>query len=729
MDTEELENRIVTLSQRSFRSVVSVLLQKLFGFVAINVDGAGDSGSDWLMFSSGGQKIHVAVQDTIQRNWSDKALEDAKKVKAGLSANRFFFCTNRPHQQLTVTTLENDITAETGLSATVLDAEQLAKLIVEGDLVEDFLVAIGEGVSRHRPKMSEITLCTYTNLSADRTNHRNEIYSDTLIAVCREKQPISREKLVSGAMEFLGSAAGQRQMIDHRVDVLQSERKLIWSKEEQTLRLSPEITKRIDQTERLYLSDWNALTGAQTSLLNEFGGNWDQIQAEQATVFLARLFIREQLRGLQTAGAELLPAGWLDRQGDPKQQLRDLIQQCGVPSQKIGDVIGKLVGLARHREVITKLTRTAVFAALEGQNPLQSARALGASGWDEVNVLLDASVAIPLLCARRTEAVDSYRYSLSSNAVDTLQKLGAVINISPGHLEECASHLLRAFHYPSFKAEKDVLGALRESENVFVAYYYALRVEGRTCPETLQQFLQVFSEEAPSLLNRSGSWSDRVRRIMPDLQEAFGSYDVALQQMSRIARERVDVLDKAHDIALLNEKRSKPPILRRHDIAAMSHLEARSAAGESWIFLTWDRTLLRLAFDHMKKGWVASPEVAMDFAQPCRRLTDTQWCALSHRLARVSDPKETLTARIMDRVARLQHERLQDWQFIAEIRAFRDEAMSRIPVGEDARFHEWVDTEVKTFVRTYNVVASESADMDDMNAEIPPPEPEAKDAE
>jgi len=704
MDTEEIQNRLINLSRHNFRNVIQMILKEIFDLSSINVDGKGDGGSDWYTFTANGQKLRLGIQDTIQlQKWDEKALEDAKKCKISHGINRFFFCTNRVHEQIKVTSLENKITKETGLSATVLEGKKLAELISGASLHEEFLAAIGEGASRKRPQIPEIALCVYTNLSADRFNHRNEIYSDTVLVVCRDRQPISREGLVNGVLGFLGSASGQKQLVNKRLEHLLSERKIIRDGSTNLLSLSNDTAKSLEQTERLYLGDWHLLVGAQSVLVKDFGGHWSEEQAEQATSLLAQLFIQEQLEGLRSAGSQILKGEWISVSVNPKQQLRDLLQNAGVPLKGIGAAIGKMVEEARDREVIAKLTRTAVFAALEGQNPLQSSRAIGASSWSEVFLLLDASVAIPFLCASRTESVDEYLYALSSRAVETLRGLGADAYISDGHLEECASHLLRAFRYESIEADSDFTEALSQSDNAFIAFYYALKNEGRKTPPSLNQFLEIFSSRAFSRLQQSKPWKDIVRLVMPDMQEAFNDYGVLFQSMSRTLPERKGEMEKAHDWMILENNRTKSDILRRHDIEALGHIEARAnQARESWILLTWDKLLINLAHQELNKSWVISPEVAMDFAQPCRKLSETQWSTLAHRLARISSPRDSLTARIIDQVARLRHERLHDWEFKQDIRVFREEALTRLP-EQGMDLHQWIETETTEFLSRHDI--------------------------
>jgi hypothetical protein len=92
MDSEEIQNRIQNLSRQRFRNVVALILQEVFAFPTINVDGKGDGGSDWYLFEAGGKKIRLGVQDTMQlQKWQDKALEDAEKAKAAHGINRYFF--------------------------------------------------------------------------------------------------------------------------------------------------------------------------------------------------------------------------------------------------------------------------------------------------------------------------------------------------------------------------------------------------------------------------------------------------------------------------------------------------------------------------------------------------------------------------------------------------------------------------------------------------------------
>lgn len=701
MDAEEIQNRISAVSRRVFKSIVGLVLREIFSMQAIDVDGSGDGGNDWLLFTSEGRRVYVATQDTIQhQGWVEKAIEDAISAQKNHRANRYLFCTNRPHHQTTVTKLEDKVTKQTGMSATVFEARRLAELIHENRLVPRLLEILGEGVALHAPSAPEMAFWAFSNFSADRADQRNQIFEDTIICVIHDRGVASRSEIVAHAMEFLGCSADHASIIDRRVDALLVARKIVLAPEGKGLALGDEMARQVDEAEKLYLTDWTMLTGTMSSILEEYGAAWTNEQAEGAALFLARWFVSDQMGALRAARASVLPGAWTRELVNPEQKLRDLLQGCGIPVGKLEEVIEKLADIARGRPAISKLTRTAVFAALEGANPLRSAQALGASSWSDVSILLDASVAIPVLCSRRTEHVDSYLFALSSRAADLLETLGATLILSPGYLEECASHLLRATRYEPVEIDTEFSGALSQSENAFVSYYYALRQEGRRAPDSLRRFLSIFVENITEIARRSND----ARAVMPDVQGAFSDYGIAVDQLQRAPRLRFEALLKAHDLVLDSEGREKAPVLRRHDVAALAHVDsAFTTKREAWMLLTWDRALIRVGAVELRGAWVLSPVLAMQFAQPCRRLSDAEWSSLAHKIARISDPKETLTARILDEIVKLRHELLQDWEFRDELRRFRNEAALRAPIGDEMRIQQWVDKETAAFVASRNL--------------------------
>lgn len=710
MDAEEIQRRLTKLSRSNFRHVVALILRKVLSFDSINVDGSGDGGSDWLVLQYDGQRLRLAIQDTVQvQSWEKKALDDAKTAKKELDVNRYLFFTNRPHHQGTVTQLEDKITRETGLSCTVFEARRISELIHERGLGGEFLGTIGEQVITKPPEMPEICLCAYGNLSADRQNHRDQIYRDTLLIAAHEAgKPLQRSEIVDAAMKFLATAAMHRPLLDKQLEHLISKGQLRKSSDGK-LELAAETKKRLSESETLYLSDWAGLESAQMQLMKAYGSSipWTAEDFRQVAVFVSRMFLQQQLDLLRHARVDNLIGNWSARLGNPEQQLRDLLQQRGVPVPRIRDAMEELVSLAKGRDVIAKLTRTVTFVALEGRDPMLGAAALGRRTWDEVNVLVDSSVAIPFLCEQLNQPSGTYHFGVSGSAVRLFQELKASCCMLPGHVEECAAHLIHAYRYEPVESDKDFVSALRLSENAFIAYYGALKSEGRVGNQTLRQFLTTFSRRAPSAAREFNDIREAARAVMPEIQDLLNMYRVPSRRARQMPMDRFGALQKAFDLACMESSRDRQPILREHDVDALAHLASSTELkNESWMMLTWDKTFISVAQKELPSAFVVSPEMAMDFAQPCRRLSDTQWCALAHRLAKITSPSDRLTARILDQVARLSPDRLQDASFRKHLLQFRDQALRTLPSDEEAKFHAWVEGQAKAFLREQKIAAT-----------------------
>ncbi len=279
-----------------------------------------------------------------------------------------------------------------------------------------------------------------------------------------------------------------------------------------------------------------------------------------------------------------------------------------------------------------------------------------------------------------------------------------------GHVEECAAHLIHAYRYEPIQCDKDLASALRLSENAFIAYYGALKVEGRVGEQTLPQFLAAFSRRAASAAREFSDVRQAARAVMPEIQDLLNAYHVPCRAARHLSLDRFGALQKSFDNACVETGRDRHPILREHDVDALAHL-ARSTESEteSWMMLTWDKTFIHVAQKELPSAFVVSPETAMDFAQTCRRLSDTQWCTLAHRLAKISSPSDELTARILDQVTRLNPDKLRDASFRKQLLDFRDQALQTLPTDDDTKFHAWVEGQAKTFLKEQNVTRAEPA--------------------
>lgn len=330
-------------------------------------------------------------------------------------------------------------------------------------------------------------------------------------------------------------------------------------------------------------------------------------------------------------------------------------------------------------------------------------------------MLLDSSVAIPFLCEQLFGKVEEYIFALSGQAVVTFQKLQATCVMLQGYIEECAAHLIQAFRYEAVEAVPELANSLRLSENAFVAYYHAWQAQGKGVSVTLVAFLESFSRKAQAA-SRLTSLPEATRSIMPEIQTLLNEYKVSYNSLRHGSTERYGALQKAFDLECISSGRSRPTVLRTHDVDALMHLAVSTEQkSESWMALSWDKSFVAASRNDLPAAFAITPESAIDFAQPCQKLSETQLCALSHRIAATTPSVDELTARIIDKLMSLHPEKLRDAEFRKQLLDFRDEATTRMPSEGGERLHSWVDGETSDFFKRHDLnpdkpLTSRSAD-------------------
>ena len=338
-----------------------------------------------------------------------------------------------------------------------------------------------------------------------------------------------------------------------------------------------------------------------------------------------------------------------------------------------------------------------MYVSLEGVDPVSSAKAIGAPSWADVGVMLDASVAIPFLCSRLYSPTGTSFFAISEMAVDQLAQLGCSVVVPWNYINESASHLLRALAYEPLG---DFREDLRYSKNAYVANYFALRLAGVRTPDSIKEYLANFSSAVMRPSPDKAAWA---RIVMPDLQRLLSEYGVEFESTPRVSEAIRRDIEIDYTYRLKEVRGQKSPILIRHDVDALAHIKRGvSEMGQHWILLTWDKIMIAVAAGRPDSGWVVSPELALDFAQPYRRLPDSVLCTVSHRIARSREGSLSLTAGIIDRITTLAGERLQDWEFRKHLKQFRDNIVARADLS-NPDYSDWVDKETDKFLQSVGI--------------------------
>lgn len=696
MDADTIKNLIVNLGKQDFKRVVSLVLGEVFNFKAINVDGPNDGGTDWLTFSALGTTLLIGIQDTQQsRDWEAKAVADARKVSEKHNINRYMFITSRSHSNTTMRVLENRISTEIGITATCLSARELSEFIYEKRLTNEFLDAIGAPIASGittRPDRQEILLHSFCIMSSESLDLKNSVYDDSIIITSRSYPKLSRIELIDKVIELLAFEKTREPILNKRIDALLGKGILVQD-DQKHLNLSIQKQKELDLAERIYLAEFYNLASAQSSLMeNEFGLHWSRENAEMVSVLLSRLFIKTQLESVSRAGAHFSSVGLVKHIGNPAQELKEYLSQVGIPLVRLDKVMEELVEQSKDLPIVKKLARTAIFIALEGADLLSSAKALGAPKWSDVTTMLDASAAIPFICASLYTPITDRFYGGTYETVKRLLKLKSKVTISHYYLNECASHLLQALNYTGLDEYEE---SLCYSENGYISNYYRLKRLSVAVPESITDYIASFARSSKEKDQDNNRW---IRKVMTELQALFRQYDIEFEYISSLDDAyRVD-FETEYAFLLKERNLHKKKILLNHDVFTLAHAKRQITQKKEYrTILTWDRIMIEVGQKFPDCGWVVSPDIAGDFLQPYLSIDEKHFCALAHMIARTQSRPLEVSARIIDTVVTYASQKLQDWEFRKKVEEFRKNLLERVDFSR-REYANWIDSETVKFL-------------------------------
>ncbi len=720
MDPRSIANHINGLSKGAFDAVVTLLMNRVFDMKSIDVDGAGDGGSDMRPFENA--RNHrvwtTAIQKTVTgKSWQDKAFEDAEKAVDKLGARVYFFLTSKAHQSSELLRVQQKISTELGLGATCLGAIEIAGLLHERELELEFAEAIHLPLDvnlRKRPDQKEILLYAFLSLDEDRRHLQNEVYDNALLITLFDLGvPVAPETLARHASELLGLSADKSDRILGRIESLRTRGRL--RTEGAGVALSNKAKQDLDLSTGMYVDELSALSAAQAQLLTDKGAKgWTEDQSMQAAVFLSRVFVQHQLEIAERASLPLTKTGLSNALGNPRHELEELLRSAGLKGDSLAESIEELVSLGSSLPLIKKLTGAITHIAAEGRNVAHACRAIGAANWSDVFVTIDSSVAIPYLCSSFF-APSAGRFSMGANAgVKSLRKQNAKLVIHHVYINEIASHLLSAIDAPD---EETFSKASELSSNGFVSHYFWLRNHGHEVPSSIREFVRHIS---PTALKRNGDRRENARMVMPDVQTRLRDYGIELEHLSQFHfgtndyRKYKVPVEQQFDHFFSPATKNKAQRLINNDALVLAHHRKTIAEnGDARICLTWDRSVITVAKDLGDCGWVVTPSEASDLVAPAR-IDGAKLASLAHSIAKTQVTPSLVGARLLDRVTEIAGARLQDWQ----IKAKFTELFNRVTdhALEQPNALEWADSQLELFL------TEQGLDSDDPEIETTPSE-------
>ncbi|OAV65206.1 hypothetical protein Barb4_03521 [Bacteroidales bacterium Barb4] len=704
MDIETLTNHISKSGKGDFETACKIVLQDVFNLNAINVDGKGDGGTDYTVFTIQGERLNACYQITTQKsNIKNKAYKDAQKSIKKLGVSKFFFLTSCVLSETESRKLEQDISTDLNIQATCLSSRTIAGLLINEKLVNKFFDETDYPLLKSNNNSfdyRERALHSYTLFSDDANKLKFGIYDDTITFILSEKNSLDENELIHKVIVFL-NLSDKEDTVKRRIDSLYS--KSIIIKKEGKIELNIDSKNDLKNRKMLYERELSSLSSAQVDIFrNEFCIDWNEEDSKKVTIWIANAFIMKQISILKEAKASIVsnPLFTIEDNGISKLK-KFLLKNKKIKNEKVDEVIEKLLDNASNHPLITKLSRASVYLALDGSNPISSAKALGANRWSDFNVLIEPTVAIPYMCSRLYHGKVNRSFNNSIRAIEQAEKIGANLHIPYFYISECAGHLLKARRYSDIKVDEN---ELQFSNNAFVANYYALKLNGIKVPNSFIDYLCSFSSALRTERADIKAW---IRAIMIDVQSILTQGGVNFidlpfyEEADNVEFEK----EYMHYLGELNiDKNSN---LINHDIYALQFTNDEIVKQNNhWIILTYDKSMISISKGDLYKGWITTPQKFIDLTELSKPLSEIQFVSLVHSVATFSEKTLSIGARIIDKVVQYASKDMQNWEFKEEIDKFKKELIASIDIYS-SDFETEVDEKTDTFLKKHGFKQAE----------------------
>jgi len=684
MNLDEWVSLVKTIGPSEFKLVGVEFLREQFGCIVQYTDGTGDGGVDaWVVLQAEPRIRRPAQFYAGAGDWETKVSEDVKKLASfrdSLSSESradfealFFICTQTP-SPTKLETVSQELRQKYNVVTRLFDARAIASLALQNRTsLLDLLAARlprwhSEGAIE--PSALEEALVAFSFFHGSPSKYRWAVAKSGIATILHRNGGIARDVLLRETASLLGL------------------------REESTL---PRLALRNLVSEGLVTIDATTdkadaaeALAARTSTTLKIARQEEESLRVQCATELEPLFPKgtheRERRAREAADSVLRDLGALVRGAVVQRALRAVdaaeaaVKEDQAARERLAEIerrlvsffggeetkraVEVLIALAAKDPFARRLAAAELFVRLTEHDASELERALDRTS---LRVVLDASVAMPILCVCYDMLATTWPVSVAAHALYGALKARQAVCVVPSvYVEEMASHLLKAQSYAAVIA-KDA--DLERSANYFVAHYCSTRTRGTRTELEFRAFLKAFGAviAGPAPTERA-SWLDARARAEREITRVLARYKIDV----------VDVVPRA-DAPLPNE-RPRADVLLVHDRAVVRDLQKDSAEAIVCTADSWLQEVLT------ERGITALDSAALadllELVRPTginRPLVTPM--ALAHSL---SEDAMTEAARVWDTVVGLEGEKL-DWKLIEQAREFRDQWLvdRRRLAGED----------------------------------------------
>jgi hypothetical protein len=679
MKLEALSRLIESADFLSFREIALKTLSNLGYQNPSLTDGWSDGGTDIRVSTLPPYPNPLAVQITVERDWRGKLSADTKKVKDKLNLSDMVFVCSRRVPEAEFALLSSDILKTTGVRVTKVDNQTIASIFFDKGEVGTILDILGIHPTPSRPLFENIpnaarldAAYSYIVFGKESEQFRDKITESTIVSLlAKAEHLISREKLVEKVCSVLNLDMSNSITVTKGIEQLIQQGDLHVS--QGFLYLANSLKDVTTAVQAVRDKEWVTLRSRVQKKLNQYSKQRkvtdqivDSVMEDLGSLMLSaadaafRSFDRSSQR---TVSHENMLARL--------RHLHTSLDSMSVAEgQKRQKLIEELTEIAAASPLGKHIMAGELYLSLSTISPPSLIRAIG--GRTNVEIYVDASVAIPILSCLLFEATTSFRYFVAAiHAYRQITSQNMIPLLPRDYLEEVAAHLFMA--YRDYSAIIDLDPDLAASENAFVAHYTGLKPKrpGLTFP----QYVKAFG--LGEALTRVDLPAARTS-LMPHLERLFTRYGFKVISWTRLGYHPLKAAEEMMARAIDALKLKRPSILLNHDAKTIAGLsEEYSNANNAPILCTWD-SLHFWIFENEKPTWdVMDPSMLGDILSitgsdiQSARITSPLMIARS-----VSEEAALEGATVWDVLVKIEKGNLHDAELLAMAQEFKREYLT-----------------------------------------------------
>lgn len=708
MDIETLTNHISKLGKQYFDKVCNLVFLEIFRYTAINIDGSYDGGTDIVTIKDG-QRERIAYQITTQKtDIKNKAYRDAKKAIEKLSIDKYYFLTTYNLSEIESRMIEDEISKDLGIKASCFSPRLIAGLILRENKLNKILDALNYPLPRQHGNIVDIkekALHNYSLFSDDASKLKYSVYEDTIL-FSLYKNSMSEDELINSVITFLNLNEDTRDFIKRKIDSLFG-KSSVEKEENGNIILSPKSFEDLENRQKLYERELANLSAAQTDLLKEKNIPWTEDESKKISLWIANAYIANQFENLKDINASIVNRDFYNISENGAFKIKDyFIKHKSIQEDIADEITNELLEMASSHPLITKISRASVYVALDGNNPIISSKAIGASRWSDIKIIIEPSVALPFICSVLYNGNTNKFFNNSVRSIVQAKELDSLLFIPYYYINECAGHLLTARKYIGFEDNKE----LEYSANVFISNYFFLKNRGIKTPDTILEYLQTFSNSIKIEKDNVKVW---VRSIMTDLQSILTTNGIQYIDIPQYNESDIQDIEITYKEILEEQKVKKKLHLIKNDVYTLKATNERIVKeGEVWVILTNDKSLINFSKTDYFKGWITNPLRFLQITELSKPMSESKLISLVHSVATFSERTLSLGARIMDRLISLSSKEIQNYELKVEIEKFKQETINSVNI-EDPNILDLIDSKTDEFIEKLGLSKLEELEIND----------------